>query len=70
VMNLGKRPTFTSNGLDSLEAHLLDFDADLYEQKLWISDMVRLRDEQPFANADALKAQIAEDVARARVVLA
>ena len=70
VMNLGNRPTFTSNGVDSLEVHLLDFDADLYAQKLWVSDMVSLRDEQPFANADALKAQIAEDVARARVVLA
>jgi len=70
VMNLGNRPTFTSNGIDSLEAHLLDFHADLYEQKLWISDMIWLRDERPFANADALKAQITEDVARARVVIA
>jgi len=70
VMNLGKRPTFTSNGVDSLEVHLLDFQADLYDQKLWVSDLHWLRDEQPFANADALKAQITEDVARARVVLA
>ncbi|MCE0522993.1 MAG: riboflavin biosynthesis protein RibF [Methylacidiphilales bacterium] len=69
VMNLGKRPTFTSNGVDSLEVHLLDFRADLYDQKLWISDMHWLRDEQPFANANALKAQIAEDVARARAIL-
>ncbi len=69
VMNLGNRPTFTSNGVDSLEVHILDFDADLYDQKLWVSDMAWLRDEQPFANADALKAQIAEDAARARVVL-
>jgi riboflavin kinase/FMN adenylyltransferase len=69
VMNLGNRPTFTSNGIDSLEVHLLDFQADLYDQKLWVSDMAWLRDEHPFANADALKAQIAEDVVRARVVL-
>jgi riboflavin kinase/FMN adenylyltransferase len=69
VMNLGNRPTFTSNGTDSLEVHVLDFTADLYEQKLWVSDFVWLRDEQSFANADALKAQIAEDSARARVVL-
>src|ERR1019366_5295696 len=60
VMNLGNRPTFTSNGTDSLEVHLLDFQADLYKQNLWVSDMVWLRDEQPFANADALKSQIAE----------
>jgi riboflavin kinase / FMN adenylyltransferase len=69
VMNLGNRPTFTSNGVDSLEVHLLDFDADLYDQKLWVSDMHWLRNEMAFPDADALKAQIAEDVARARVVL-
>jgi riboflavin kinase/FMN adenylyltransferase len=69
VMNLGNRPTFTSNGVDSLEVHLLDFHADLYEQKLWVSDMAWLRDEQPFPNPAALKAQIAKDVARARAIL-
>ena len=69
VMNLGQRPTFTSNGVDSLEVHLLDFNADLYGQKLWVSDMVWLRDEQIFPDAVALKAQITEDVARARTVL-
>jgi riboflavin kinase/FMN adenylyltransferase len=69
VMNLGQRPTFTSNGVDSLEVHLLDFDADLYEQKLWVSDFVWLRHEQAFPGADALKAQIADDVAKARTIL-
>jgi riboflavin kinase/FMN adenylyltransferase len=70
VMNLGNRPTFTSNGTDSLEVHILDFDADLYGQKLWVSDMVWLRNEQAFPSVAALEKQIAEDVARARVVLA
>jgi riboflavin kinase/FMN adenylyltransferase len=69
VMNLGRRPTFTSNGLDSLEVHLLDFKADLYDQKLWISDFIWLRDEQPFPNLEALKAQIQTDVTRARTLL-
>jgi riboflavin kinase/FMN adenylyltransferase len=69
VMNLGNRPTFTSNGIDSLEVHLLDFDADLYDQKLWVSDMVWLRDEIAFPGIDALKAQIADDVERARAIL-
>jgi riboflavin kinase/FMN adenylyltransferase len=66
VLNLGRRPTFTSNGVDSLEVHLLDFDADLYGQRLWISDFTWLRDEQAFADAEALKSQIARDVAQAR----
>ncbi len=69
MMNLGNRPTFTSNGVDSLEVHLLDFDADLYDQKLWVSDFHWLRDERAFPNVDALKAQITEDAERARAVL-
>lgn len=70
VMNLGNRPTFTSDGTDSLEVHVLDFNADLYDQKIWVSDMTWLRNEQAFPSAAALKAQIAEDAARARAVLA
>ncbi len=66
VMNLGQRPTFTSNGVDSLEVHLLDFNADLYDQRLWVSDFAWLRDEQAFTNVEELKAQIARDVAKAR----
>ena len=69
VMNLGQRPTFTSNGIDSLEVHLLDFQADLYGQKLWVSDMAWLRGEQRFAGADQLKDQIALDIAKARELL-
>jgi riboflavin kinase / FMN adenylyltransferase len=69
VMNLGQRPTFTSNGTDSLEVHIFDLEADLYDQKLWVSDFVWLRDEQVFPDADALKAQIKEDAAQARTVL-
>jgi riboflavin kinase/FMN adenylyltransferase len=70
VMNLGARPTFTSNGVDALEVHILDFSADLYDQKLWVSDFVWLRNEQAFPGVEALHAQIAEDVERARAILA
>jgi len=69
VMNLGQRPTFTSNGTDSLEVHLLDFNADLYDQRLWVSDFVWLRDEQAFPDLNALKAQISADIAKARALL-
>jgi len=68
VMNLGQRPTFTSNGVDSLEVHLLDFKADLYDQRLWISDFAWLRDEQSFPDAGALKAQITQDIAKAKSI--
>jgi riboflavin kinase/FMN adenylyltransferase len=69
VMNLGARPTFTSNGIDALEVHILDFSADLYGQKLWVSDFVWLRNEQAFPGIEALHAQIAEDVERAKAIL-
>lgn len=69
VMNLGQRPTFTSDRADLLEVHLLDFKADLYDQKLWVSDLAWLRDEQSFADAGALKAQITKDIERARELL-
>jgi riboflavin kinase/FMN adenylyltransferase len=69
VMNLGQRPTFTSNGIDSLEVHLLDFNADLYNQRLWISNFAWLRDEQKFEGPEALQAQIAADIAKARSLL-
>jgi riboflavin kinase/FMN adenylyltransferase len=69
VLNLGRRPTFTSNGEVSLEVHLLDFSADLYDQRLWISDLAWLRDERAFPDVDALKAQIARDVEKARGIL-
>jgi riboflavin kinase/FMN adenylyltransferase len=69
VLNLGRRPTFTSNGTDSLEAHLLHFDGDLYGHSLEISNLTFLRDEKSFPGPDALKAQITEDVAKARELL-
>ena len=66
VMNLGQRPTFTSNGVDSLEVHLLEGGRDLYGEELELSDFVRIRDEQRFPNVEALKTQIAHDVESAR----
>ncbi len=70
VMNLGHRPTFTSNGVDSLEVHLLDFQADLYDQKLWVSDFAWLRDEQSFSGPEALKEQIGRDILHAEAIFA
>ncbi len=69
VMNLGQRPTFTSNGTDSLEVHILDLEADLYDQRLWVSDFTWIRDEKTFSGPDDLKAQITADIAQAREIL-
>jgi riboflavin kinase/FMN adenylyltransferase len=65
VVNVGQRPTF-GGGSVRIEAHLLDFDGDLYGRHLRLSFTFRLRDERRFEGAAALVAQIREDAARAR----
>lgn len=68
VANMGVRPTF-SEGNQSLEVHLLDFDGDLYGQRLRLFFLAKLRDEKKFPDAQALRKQIAADVERAREIL-
>jgi len=60
MMNIGYNPTV--NGTEkSIESHFFDFDADLYDQKIQINILVRLRDEHKFESIEALKAQLAKD---------
>jgi riboflavin kinase/FMN adenylyltransferase len=65
VANVGWRPTFGSGGLTT-EAHLLDFEGDLYSARVRLSFEQRLRDERRFDSIEALVAQIRKDVERAR----
>ena len=69
VLNVGIRPTFGGRRR-TIEAHLLDFDGDLYRRWLVVRVVERLRGEMTFAGPDALRAAIADDIARARRVLA
>ncbi|HEX6291453.1 MAG TPA: bifunctional riboflavin kinase/FAD synthetase [Herpetosiphonaceae bacterium] len=69
VTNVGVRPTFGVLNR-TVEAHLLDWSGDLYDQTLHVAFLERLRGEQKFSGIDELKAQIARDAARAREVLA
>jgi riboflavin kinase/FMN adenylyltransferase len=67
VVNIGRRPTFKEGDPETLEAHLLDFPPeDLYGRVLEIRFLRRLRDEMKFSGVEALRAQIAADVAAAR----
>jgi riboflavin kinase/FMN adenylyltransferase len=69
AVNIGVRPTFDGQ-TRLVEAHLLDVEGlDLYDRCVSIHFMERLRSEQRFAGLEALKAQIAEDVKNARLVL-
>jgi riboflavin kinase/FMN adenylyltransferase len=70
VANVGVRPTFGTQGRVLLEAHLLDFQGDLYAQSLEFAFAARLRAERRFEGPDALRAQIARDIAAARERLA
>jgi riboflavin kinase/FMN adenylyltransferase len=52
-----------------LEAHLFDFDADLYGRELEVEFIARLRDELTFPSMDAMVQQIGRDAAEARRIL-
>jgi len=60
VMNIGTNPTVNGEEL-SIEVHFIDFDADLYNSKIEISVLERIRDEQKFDSIELLKNQIQED---------
>ena len=63
--NIGRRPTFDFGHI-SIETHLLDFEGDIYGERMELDIVHRLRGESAFASIDELKAQIARDVAEAR----
>lgn len=68
VTNIGLRPTFRGEGV-RIEVHLLDFEGDLYDQRVSLTFHARLRDEKRFAGPDELKAQIERDIRSAREIL-
>jgi riboflavin kinase/FMN adenylyltransferase len=71
ALSLGRRPTFYTRATDSLlEAYLLDFDGDLYEEPAEVRFHTRLRDEERFDSIDDLVAQIDRDVTATRQALA
>ena len=70
AINLGRRPTFFEHADSSLlEAHLLDFDEDLYGQKVSVTFERFLRSERKFDGFEAIKTQLQLDVAAARLAL-
>lgn len=70
VTNVGRRPTFGGNSGVSIESYLLDITGNLYGQHISLEFSARLRGEERFASVEALKDQIARDVAAARRILA
>ena len=70
AINLGRRPTFYEHAEASLlEAHLLDFDGDLYGEHVKVRFAHFLRSERKFDGVEAIVAQLRIDVAHARELL-
>jgi riboflavin kinase/FMN adenylyltransferase len=68
VVNVGVRPT-VDGATRLVEAHLLDVAPDLYGRRITLTFLDRIRAERRFDSLDALRGQIAEDVATARRML-
>jgi len=67
ALNIGVRPTMTSTRPElRVEAHLLDFKGDLYDQILEVELGEKLREERRFDSIDELKTQIGQDVTKVR----
>ena len=68
VSSFGTRPTV--DGIEPLlEAHLFDFDGDLYGHRIEVEFVARLRDEEKFPDLPSLVAQMQRDDAEARAIL-
>jgi riboflavin kinase/FMN adenylyltransferase len=70
AVSVGTNPTFATGTPEvTVEAHLLDFDGDLYGGRLELALEGRQRDERRFASVDELVRQIHQDIARTREIL-
>lgn len=70
MVNVGTRPTVDgADAMMSVEAHLLDFDGDLYGRRLTLDFIRRLRDERRFDNVGQLAGQLSADAEMARAAV-
>jgi riboflavin kinase / FMN adenylyltransferase len=69
ITNIGMRPTF-GEPERTIEAHIFDFDRDIYGREVKLEIAERIRPERKFESAQALAAQIAADLQRAKEILA
>lgn len=69
MMNIGHRPTFSSDNQLSMEVHIIDFDADIYAQPIKIECMHRIRDEKKFKGINELVEQLKKDRETVRELL-
>ncbi|MBW2449570.1 MAG: bifunctional riboflavin kinase/FAD synthetase [Deltaproteobacteria bacterium] len=68
VANIGYSPTFDDH-VFSVEVHILDFNENIYGQKIRVNFVRRIRDEKKFSNIAELSDQIKKDIVKARKIL-
>jgi riboflavin kinase / FMN adenylyltransferase len=68
VANIGYSPTFDDHQF-TVEVHLLDFEGDLYGQKIRVNFIQRIRDEKKFSGIEALSTQIRMDIEQGRGII-
>ena len=66
AINVGLRPMFNSGLGELIEAYVLDFEGDLYGQRLSVEFVERLRGEERFDSVESLIEQMASDVEATR----
>lgn len=68
VANIGYSPTFDDH-VFSVEVHILDFNDNIYGQKIRVNFVRRIRDEKKFSGISELSDQIKKDIVKARNIL-
>lgn len=66
IVNIGIAPTVDTDGMTKIEAHLIDFQGDLYGQSITLDFLASIRDEKKFDNVENLIQQIKQDEVFAR----
>lgn len=69
MMNIGYNPT-VSGTVKSIEINFFNFEKDLYDQKIQVDILFRLRNEEKFKSLEALKVQLAKDKERSLALIA
>lgn len=64
--SIGRKPTFYSGGRLVVEAHLLDYSGDLYDQRIKLNFVKHIREQKHFDNSEALILQMSEDIVKIR----
>jgi riboflavin kinase/FMN adenylyltransferase len=68
VANIGYSPTFDDH-IFTVEVHILDFNENIYDRKIRVNFIQRIRDEKKFSNISELSDQIKKDIVKARNIL-